>query len=276
MPIHLTSNIHNLNVRRVKTPPLKNYKKAQRHRKQENLKRQTLCKSKGHSPPGANLRVQQAHRSRHGEKNQARFIVDSLQPSKSPLPPILPLSATLQSTPALSSVSACSTIPVEPRPDLRDSARWSGKSTRRISLWRLQSVSALLLPLGVRTSTSLFISLDAFCRWPDRLHASPHPRAVAPTCCLPTFVGVNEGAQHALLFSSQCQLLLPSTYHHFEESVLNSGFTTGSDSCVFSKSTIVTASSSVNVLNFRSFSIMFRRLLSWRASTKTFTRLSTC
>ena len=43
------------------------------------------------------------------------------------------LSATLRSKPMLGSASVYSTIPAEPHPDPRSSARWSGRSTRCIS-----------------------------------------------------------------------------------------------------------------------------------------------
>ena len=68
----------------------------------------------------------------------------SLLPWKRQGRPTPPLSATLQSTPAPDSAGACSTIPPERRPDLRSSARWAGRSTRRISPWRLSSSTASL------------------------------------------------------------------------------------------------------------------------------------
>ena len=49
---------------------------------------------------------QQAHLSTHDVTNQAKFIFCSLQPRRSPLPFILPLSATPQSTPELGSAHA--------------------------------------------------------------------------------------------------------------------------------------------------------------------------
>ena len=58
-----------------------------------------------------------------------------LQPSKSPLPPILPLSATRQSKPMLDSADACPTDPVEPRFNVQFSSRWFCRCTCRLFLW---------------------------------------------------------------------------------------------------------------------------------------------
>ena len=55
-----------------------------------------------------------------------------------------------------------------------------------------------------------FRSLDAFFRWPDTLHASPHPRAAGPPSIVSHSRGVHKGAQHTcfLLFALSAHPLL--------------------------------------------------------------------
>ena len=53
---------------------------------------------------------------------------------------------------------------------------------------------------------------------------------------------VDEGAQHTFFFSSQRQPIRSFTHNGFRDSAVTLGFTTGSDSCAFTKSPILTAS----------------------------------
>ena len=79
----------------------------------------------------------------------------SLLSSRSHRRPTLPLSATLQPKPVPDSASVCSTIPGEPHPELRSSARSSGHRTRRVASLSLSGVSYLPQRLGPAASTKM-------------------------------------------------------------------------------------------------------------------------
>ena len=100
----------------------------------------------------------------------------SLLPSRSQRRPMPPVFATLQPRPVLDVASACPTIPVEQRLDVRPSARWSDRSTRHLCLWRPSSSkasSALLLPSGSRTLTSLLNSTSLYYKFSRSAPSTP-------------------------------------------------------------------------------------------------------